>query len=265
MIRYSIVLVLIILQVVGCRRNKEENRLEVTYIANEGFMVSMGGTKLLIDALHKSKYYIHPSDTLASKMMDGTPPFNNVDYFLVTHDHADHFDAEMVSRFLFHHPATEFIASSETGTRLIGDSVAGRKLSGVDLKMGERRTFRGDKAEIVVMRLDHSGSRDISNLAYLVRSNGYTVMHVGDALLADNEEYLRTFDWSSYHVDLLFMEYFDRGSPTQHVIQDMIKPKYVVLMHIQAGEEESVRNAPEKIHSRTFVFGKELETRRFDN
>lgn len=265
MIRYRILLLLGIFYVVGCRHNNQGNTLDVTYIANEGFLISMGSTKVLIDALHKSKYYVTSSDSLVAKVMNDIPPFDNVDYALVTHDHADHFNAEMVSRFLLNHPATQFIASSETCSKLIGEGAATRQRSGLDLKMGERRTIRGVKAEITVMRLDHSGGRDISNFAFLVRSNGYTIMHVGDAMLSDNEVYLRAVDWSSYNVDLLFIGYFDRDTQTRTIIQNMIKPKHVVLMHIPAGEEESVRNAEVKIHPRTVVFGKENETRRFDD
>jgi L-ascorbate metabolism protein UlaG (beta-lactamase superfamily) len=264
MTRYGVILLLGFLHVVGCWQNNQKHGLEVTYIANEGFMISMGGTKVLIDALPKSKYYANPSDTLAARMIDGIPPFDNVDYALVTHDHADHFNAEMMSRFLLNHPATRFIASPETCGKLIGDSVSGQIHSGIDLKMGQCRTIRGDKAEIVVMRLDHSGSRDISNLSFLVRSNGFRVLHVGDALLADNEVYLRTVDWSSYTVDLLFISHFDRSTPACNIIQNLIKPKHVVLMHIPAGEEDSVRNEETKIHPRTVVFGKENETKRFD-
>lgn len=247
----------------GSAQNGGKNPLEVTYIANEGFLISMGGTKLLIDALHKTKNYASPSDTLAAKMIDAIPPFDNVDYVLVTHDHADHFSAEMVSRFLLNHPGAQFIASSETCRKLAGNDAADRKRSGIDLKMGRHRAVRGSKAEIVALRLDHSGSREISNLAFVVRSNGYTIVHVGDALLAHNEEYLRAFDWSRYTVDLLFIEYFDRSSPAQEIIENLIKPGHVVLMHIPAGEEEEVRNAPIKVHPRAVVFGKELETKLF--
>jgi L-ascorbate metabolism protein UlaG (beta-lactamase superfamily) len=264
MIRYRILLLLGIPLIFGCQQAYQKHTLEVTYIANEGFMISMGGTKVLIDALPKSKYYANPSHTLAARMIDGIPPFDNVDYALVTHDHADHFNAEMMSRFLLNHLGTQFIASPEACGKLTGDSDSGQIHSGINLKMGQCRPIRGDKAEIVAIRLDHSGSRDISNLAFLVRSNGFGVLHVGDALLADNEVYLRTIDWSSYAVDLLFISYFDRSTPTRDIIQDLIKPKHVVLMHIPAGEEDSVRNVETKMHPRTVVFGKENETKRFD-
>lgn len=249
----------------GSAQSGGKNPLEVTYIANEGFLISMGGTKLLIDALYKTKNYPSPSDDVAASMVDGISPFNDVDYVLVTHDHADHFSAEMVSRFLLNHPGTQFIASSEACAKLAGDSAAKRRRSGIDLKIGRHRTIRGKKAEIVVLRLDHSGSRDISNLAFLVRSNGHTIMHVGDALLAQNEENLRAFDWRSYNVDLLFIEHFDRSSPAQEIIENLIKPRHVVLMHIPAGEEEKVRNAPVTLRPRPVVFGKELETKIFES
>jgi L-ascorbate metabolism protein UlaG (beta-lactamase superfamily) len=260
---FSVLCLLAILPLFGSAQSGGTKPLEVTYIANEGFLISMGGTKLLVDALYKTKNYPSPSEDVAASMVEGISPFDDVDYVLVTHDHADHFSAEMVSRFLLVHPGTQFIASPEVCSKLTGDSAAKRQRTGIDLKMGRHRTIRGKKAEIVVLRLDHSGSRDISNLAFLVRSNGYTIMHVGDALLAHNEENLRAFDWSSYNVDLLFVEHFDRSSPAQEIIENLIKPRHVVLMHIPAGEEKEVRNAPIKVHPRTVVFERELETKRF--
>jgi len=265
MIPYRVVLLLGMLQIAGCWQGNQKHTLEVTYIANEGYMITMGDTKVLIDALPKSRYYANPSDALAAKVMDGIPPFDRVDCVLVTHDHADHFNAEMTSRLLLHHPAAQLVASSETYSKLTADGISGRRNPGINLKMGQHQTLRGDKAEIMVMRLSHGGDTGISNLAYVVRSNGYTIVHVGDARLSQNEECLRTVDWSSYNVDLLFVEYFDRDSQTQDIVANMIKPKHAVLMHIPPGEEESVRNDTEKIHPRTVVFGRENETRRFDN
>ena len=253
------------LQLAGCSPSNQKHTLEVTYIANEGYMITMGDTKVLIDALPKSKYYANPSDTLAAILMDGIPPFDKIEYMLVTHDHPDHFNAEMTSRFLLHHPAAQLVASCKTCSKLNGDSTSGKQHRGIDLKMGQHQTLRGDKAEIMLMRLRHGGDTAICNFAYFVRSNGFTMVHVGDARLSQNEEYLRAVDWSSYNVDLLFVEYFDRDSQTQDIVTTLIKPRYVVLMHIPPGEEESVRNDNEKIHPRTVVFERENETRRFDN
>lgn len=256
-------LFLAIVHLGGCAQN-HDRRLEVTHIGNEGFMIAMGGTKVLIDALSRSEYYAGPSDSTVAKMMGDVDPFDNIDYVLVTHDHPDHFNAAMVSRYLLKHPAVQFLADPGTCRRLEGDGMGRWQHAGIDLQRGGQRAMRGEKAEIVALSLAHGGSRSIDNLAFLVRSNGYTIMHVGDAKLAFSEEILRNVDWSSHSVDLLFIQYSDRSTPTHDIIRDLIKPKYVILMHIPPGEEESVRNEPEKIHPRTVVFRRESEMKRFD-
>ena len=265
MTRYGILVLAGLLHGIGCAQNTQKPPLEVTYIANEGFMITMGSTKVLVDALPKSKYYANPSESLAAGMIYGTAPFDKVDFALVTHDHADHFNAEMMSSFLLNHPATRFIANPETCRHLNGDSLSGRRVSAVDLKPGEQQTIHGDKAEILILRLLHGGFSEISNLAFVVQANGYTIVHVGDARLSDNGKILRSVDWRSYNVDLLFVEYFDHSSETQDIIEHLIQPKHVILMHIPEGEENNVQNEDEKVHPQTVVFGKESETRRFDN
>src|SRR5512140_678587 len=98
--RCRVMLLVNILCGIACGQSNRNNALEVTYLANEGFMIAMGNTKVLIDALYNSKHFPSPSEALAAKMIDGISPFDNVDYALVTHDHGDHFDGEIMSRFL---------------------------------------------------------------------------------------------------------------------------------------------------------------------
>jgi L-ascorbate metabolism protein UlaG (beta-lactamase superfamily) len=262
MIRCGTILLLGTFLVSGCSQDNK-NALDVTYIGNEGFMISTGTTKVLIDALSRSDYYASPSDSLAANIVNGIPPFDGVEYFLVTHDHADHFNAAMASRFLLKHPAAQFVAGPEACGKLVGDSIADRRRTEINLRTGEHGTVRGERAEIIALRLEHGGSATIDNLAFIVRSNGYTIVHVGDAKLSDNEKYLRTVDWGI--VDLLFVEYFDQSTQTQEIMQRLIKPKHVILMHIPPGEEISARNVHGKIYPRTTVFGKEAETIRFDD
>lgn len=258
-------MLLCLFQGAGPVQESPKHTLEVTYIANEGFLIAMGGTKILIDALHKSKYYANPSDTLVARMINGVPPFADIDYMLVTHEHADHFNAQMVSRFLARHPKTRLIANSEICSKLAQEGVSQRQCTRIDLKMGHHRAIRGKKAEIVALRLEHSGSGELTNLAYLVRANGFTIVHVGDALLAQDQDDIRAFDWSPYHVDLLFIGYGDTGSLSQQIIRNVIKPKRVVLMHIPPSEVEDVRSAAAEADPRTIVFGRQLQTRRFND
>jgi L-ascorbate metabolism protein UlaG (beta-lactamase superfamily) len=254
----------VLLLIAGCGQSDPKPPLEVTYIANEGFMIAMGTTKVLIDALPNSKYYVNPSETTVARIMGDVPPFDKIDYLLVTHLHPDHFNAELTSRFLFQHPTVQFIASSEACGKVEGDSIVDPHRSGVDVKMGEHCTFQGDKADVVPIRLKHGGNPNVDNLSFLVRSNGHTIFHVGDARLSENGEYLRKLDWNSYKVDILFIEYFEWDTPAQENIATVIRPSHVILMHIPPGEEENVRKADTKIHPQTVVFSRVDETKRFD-
>ena len=255
--------IVVLLLLGGCRR--PGHSLEVTYIGNEGYLIATGGTKILIDALTNSQYYASPSDSLVAMMMDGAPPYNDIDYLLVTHDHADHFNAGLTARYLAKHPSVQFISNAQVCSKIAVDSSTDRQCVVLDLGRGEQRTIRGGKAVVKVLRLDHGGSRETNNLAFLVTADDCAFFHVGDARLADNEEFLRAVDWSSHNIDLLFLEYFDRGSDVQSMIQTVIKPKQVVLMHIPGGEEEKVRNSEDKVDPAAVVFGREGETKRFDN
>jgi L-ascorbate metabolism protein UlaG (beta-lactamase superfamily) len=257
------ILLLGILLVVGCSgRNPQPST--VMYIANEGFMISFGKTKVLIDALPNSQYYANPSSATSEDIIAGVPPFDEVEYMLVTHEHADHFNAPSMTRFIRNHPTTIFVTSPEAMRTIAPDSLAGRRCSSVELAMGQHRSLRGQNAEVVALRLEHGGLRDIDNLAFIVSSEGHTIVHVGDAKLSDNEAYLRAFDWSSHTVDVLFLEFFDQSDETKSIIEQLIKPKYVVLMHISPGDEDTVQQERGDIHPRTVVFRKQNEMRTFD-
>jgi L-ascorbate metabolism protein UlaG (beta-lactamase superfamily) len=262
--RCGIIVLLGFMLLSGCGRHTREGPLEVTYLGNEGFMVALGSTKVLIDALASSPYYVTPTDSQVAKIENGTPPFDNISCVLVTHEHPDHFNADMMSRFLLKHPNVHFVASAETCGKLEGDSLSGFRSGGVRLERGNHETFKRGNAEITALRLDHGGYRDITNLAFCVTANGYTVVHVGDARLSENRAFLQSFPWPSSGVDILFMEYFDRGSDTQAIIDSVIRPGNLVLMHIPAGEEKEVWDAREIVHPRTIVFGNVNEMRRLD-
>ena len=140
-----------------------------------------------------------------------------------------------MSRYLRRHPAAQFIAPTGACNAVSRDGAGGRQYAGVDTKLGQVITLRKDNAEVDALSLVHVRNPGVENRAYIVHSNGYTIVHVGDAQLAYNEEYLRKIDWGSHAVDLLFVQYVDYTSDTREIIEKLIKPKHVVLMHIPEG------------------------------
>jgi L-ascorbate metabolism protein UlaG (beta-lactamase superfamily) len=79
-----------------------DNAPQITYVANEGFLIQAGGKKVLVDALFEgTKDYLAPSQELLTRMTEGSGPFADVDILLVTHPHDDHFNPKLVVGFLF--------------------------------------------------------------------------------------------------------------------------------------------------------------------
>lgn len=264
MTRSAIILMLGLLFLPGCGGEDVAGTITVTCIGNEGFMVEMGGTKLLVDALSRSEFYASPSDSLVSALMEGRPPYDGIGELLVTHPHPDHFNRALVSGFLRSSPATRLLATGRVCDRMVADGIPAAQCSPINLAPGERTTVRNGHTEVLAVRLPHGWNPHEENLAYLVKAHGRAVLHVGDALLAAGAEHLRALPWDSLSVDILFLEFFDRSTDTQDMIEQLIRPTVVVLMHIPPGEEENVRNAEEKVHPRTVVVAREGETRTFD-
>ena len=88
----------------------------VTYVANEGFLIQVGGKKILIDAIFNDTTinFAHVPDTKTLERLENTEaPFDDVDLILVTHKHRDHFEAGPVLRHLASNPDVVLLAPSQ--------------------------------------------------------------------------------------------------------------------------------------------------------
>src|SRR5687767_5647765 len=89
--------------------------LTITFLANEGVMLSSGTKKVLIDALFL-KYetgYAVPADSTHAALELARPPFDAVDLVLVTHRHGDHFHPAPVAAHLRANPRATLVTSRQ--------------------------------------------------------------------------------------------------------------------------------------------------------
>jgi metal-dependent hydrolase (beta-lactamase superfamily II) len=102
-------LVLVFITISSCTQQK---KIDVTYIANAGFLIESSGKQIIIDALFKQGWdnYLIPEDSIVTNIITQQPPFNNSNLMLITHDHADHFNASMVVACLINNPEIVLIA-----------------------------------------------------------------------------------------------------------------------------------------------------------
>jgi L-ascorbate metabolism protein UlaG (beta-lactamase superfamily) len=250
------------------RQNNSQNNLQITYVANEGFLISCNNKKVLIDALFKSPNYTSPSDSTVDKFINNTSPLNNINYYLVTHAHPDHFDAKIASVFLTNNIKTKFISTSESCNKLNEIGFSSSQLNCYDLEIGELREINeifDEQFSVSAFRLKHGTSTDINNLAYLIKINNYSIMHIGDAFILQNEEYINKINWDNYNIDILFMGYMDINDYVLEILKNTIKPKHIILMHIHEDNIQEAKDGNDKYSANAIIFEKELETKTFSN
>jgi L-ascorbate metabolism protein UlaG (beta-lactamase superfamily) len=92
-----------------------QDGVSITFLANEGVLLSSGTKKVLIDALFL-KYetgYAIPADSTRAALESARPPFDAVDLVLVTHRHGDHFHPAPVAAHLRANPRATLLTSRQ--------------------------------------------------------------------------------------------------------------------------------------------------------
>ncbi len=249
--------------------------LEVTYIANEGFLISAGSSKVLIDALHENPwaYESTPEDVLAA-MSSGEPPFDGVDLLIASHHHADHFSAHLVHPYLAQRPQITFISSQlavDTLAEFAGDAypqVAGQ-VRNVNPEWGSSEEVMVDGIRVRLLTLNHAGpdreEGPVLTLGSLVMLDGRTILHLADMVDLTIAEYLVGYGLAGEEIDVLFLDHFFLlGEIGPDLVRDHINPKHIVMMHLRPEEREEVREQVQAVFPNAVVFDTPMETRVFD-
>jgi L-ascorbate metabolism protein UlaG (beta-lactamase superfamily) len=243
-------LALIFLLTIGTFGNTLDIPIEVTYIANEGVMVTTGSNKVLIDALfdNPNPNYRAPSENMLEGMQSGRSPFDNVVLALVTHNHPDHFSPSFAARFMENNPNTALIAAN--------DAVIAMKEHIEDWGRVKDRVFPfalepGEQAEktvgqiaVTMFRTLHSGNLESPhNLMYILKMNGRTIFHEGDS--AGKLAAFKDTGLDKEKIDLALVHFWFPLHPDgERIILEILKPDYVGLIHLPKRLES---DSPSKI------------------
>ncbi|MFC1726176.1 MBL fold metallo-hydrolase [candidate division KSB1 bacterium] len=247
--------------------------IEVTYIANEGFLISSGATKILIDALfvRNDGIYATPDKDILDNMEKGEPPFDNVDIIMVTHNHSDHFTPDHVARALKNNPETVLVTTPQAvgDIKNCGDfteNISDRLIT-CDLEIGKSISKSVKGLDIKIFRTPHSGTNnETQNFIYLINLDGRKILHEGDA-----RRDVKTFEnlnLENENIDIAFGHTWYLFDPAgREVLTKHFKPKQFVLMHISNNSFEAVIDRFEdfKIYfNNVNVFKKKLDKKVFE-
>ena len=245
-------------------------KLAVTYIANEGVLISSGDKQVLIDGLHR-KYnpdYAFPPEALLKSLESAQPPYDRLRLILVSHLHLDHFHPVSVGLHLQNNKAAVLVSSDQIADGIKeGFDAYGEiepRVRRVAYEWKKRVVINANGIDIKVLGLRHGGPQFgwVQNLGYVVSLNGRKILHIGDADMT--QENFSTFNLAQEGIDVAFIPYwFFFSSDGRSIVREQIRPKYVVAVHIPPAEAEEVSKQIKAVYPEAIMLTKILETKAF--
>ncbi|HEX2270553.1 MAG TPA: MBL fold metallo-hydrolase [Pyrinomonadaceae bacterium] len=244
--------------------------VEITYIANEGVLISAGGKQVLIDGLHREyqRHYAFLPPAQREQIETAKPPFEAIDLILVSHMHLDHFHPESVGLHLQHNSKALLVSSQQVVDEIEKNfknyEAIKARLTGATPPWKERVAMKVAGIDFEILRLSHGTGRHatMQNLGHIVKLGGKKLLHVGDAdAVVENFE---KFNLDEEGIDIAFIPvWFLLGSEGQTVVREHIKPKHIIAVHISPAEGEEAGQQIREVFPNAIAFTTLLEKKSF--
>jgi L-ascorbate metabolism protein UlaG (beta-lactamase superfamily) len=157
--------------------------MTITYLCNAGFILDVGDQKILVDALFQREDFCGAEMT--RMMREGLAPIDGADLVLASHNHSDHFDAQVVGEYLARNPGAVLVAEGDAFDALAqgygGYEEIKDRITGVRLAIGEWTALSLEGIELALVNAPDK----TPNLACLIRAGGKAFFHTGDMLITD--------------------------------------------------------------------------------
>ena len=246
--------------------------LDVAYIGNEGFLISRGEKKVLVDALHRNPWgYPETGERVYAMILHGRPPFDGIDLSIASHAHSDHMSGRMNAELLLRDSAVSFVSGPEGCDSLrqaagVDFETVAERVVVVDPEWGKIARLRLNGVNLELFGVNHAGPGDppYKTLATVIDLDGIRVAHLADEQSVVNVENYRSVDLAREGIDVAFADRMMlQDSIGQYIIRELIRPRYLVLMHAQQGELDADARDLLPLHPNLLIFREPLERRRF--
>lgn len=244
----------------------QQATLEITYIANEGVLISSGDKQVLIDGLHREyqRGYAFLPAPQRELIETAKAPFDNIDLILVSHLHLDHFHPESVGLHLQHNTGAALVSSQqvvdEVEKKFKDYAAIKARVTGATPPLKARMALKAAGIDVEFLGLGHGTERhaSIQNLGHIIKLGGKKLLHVGDA--DTSAEIFQQFNLDEEGIDIAFLPYwFLLGESGQSLIREHIKPKQIIAVHVSPSEGEKVAGQIKRVFPNAVAFTNLLE------
>lgn len=213
------------------------NEVEVTYIANDGVMISNGEKTVMIDAVNSwgnLQGWIRPSSPQLLAIENGNPPYDDIDVIMITHAHGDHYSTSAVQNYLSDHPNTKLISTPQV---LSAFSAFSSQIVDLSLTQFNKETVIVNDIEIDVLYIKHFNQfgndfcTTTQNFGYVVHMEDKTFMHLGDVDL--DESNLDQLDLLADNITVVMIPTFGDLISQAHktALIDHVNPQNIIALH----------------------------------
>jgi len=245
--------------------------VDVTFLANDGFLLRSGKQSILIDAFVREPVGVFGAlpDEVHKRLVNALPPFDGLTVVLVSHAHADHLQVRSLEKYLARNSMAQLFSSEQVLKAVHAGArdfeAIGKRMTPVPLVKGAMKALKADTTSLHFFELAHFNAplddKEI-NLGHLVKLGGLKILHLGDA--APTPETFAAYDLPSYEIDLAIVPYWFFGSPQGvKVLHERIRPRQVVMAHVPTANVERLYGMMQEQFPEVIVFKDALETRRF--
>lgn len=235
-------------------RTERERPLEVTYLANTGYLVAYEDDAVLVDALFDvgvapglpPRLHDHLDPERLAVVLGALPPFDRVGPVLVTHGHDDHFTADSVASFLESNPGASVFCPADVAEAVRRAVPAPAGLEGrlmvLDPDRGASVAAEARGIEVLALGLPHPGRQEegAGHNAYLVRMGPHRFLHLGDAAVAP-DAFASLDPVLREGVDVVFAPYwFVEDEDGVKLLRKRIHSRHVVITHANRGNRAEI-------------------------
>ena len=218
--------------------------IHITLVANAGLLVECSGGKLLLDGLHCTENGMFspvPPD-IREQIMRRVPPFDGIKWMAFTHFHEDHFDLELVNRYLQAAEPEMLVMPEDTQYDVSSRLETGVcRTESIELPMGQCKSIGlWETGSLTAFPSRHAGKEyeRVSHLCYVLEADGKKVLILGDS------DYDSVFfgrmtgaqEFDAVIANPLFL-HLPRG---RRVFTQSVRTKKIIFCHLPFAEDDRI-------------------------
>jgi L-ascorbate metabolism protein UlaG (beta-lactamase superfamily) len=241
----------------------KKNELQITNLANEGFMLQSSTHKILIDALFTDGYglFAVPPKGITNQIMEAGAPFDSINLLAVTHYHKDHCDPALINKYLDKYKTIRLVTNKPSLVFIDGCCFGFIRLikQFYDLTPGINQTLSAEvnSIPVKVFGLKHLSfvqnginlEEYMYNSGFLFDLDGIMVFHSGDCDRNSLEAYLAENKKWTDRVDVAFLNnsFFESGKTDLDYIIQTLNPRYIIVMHVPPSQMDEWLNKVDEL------------------